>query len=158
MRHQIGFLRARLPVVLDPVLRIGRTATPSGDPWRLPSHRDSRIQLLFGGTAAVYQAARALGLTGKDKVLVPAYNCGHEIEPFLRAGAQVGCYRVDERLDIDLGHLESMLDSTVRAVLVTHYFGFPQPVRAIRELCDRRGVALIEDCAQSHGAIRNSRL
>jgi hypothetical protein len=34
-------------------------------------------------------------------------------------------------------------------VLVTHYFGVPQPVRQIREICDRRGVALIEDCAHA---------
>jgi dTDP-4-amino-4,6-dideoxygalactose transaminase len=37
----------------------------------------------------------------------------------------------------------------VRAVLVTHFFGFAQPVAEIRVICDRWGALLVEDCAHA---------
>lgn len=149
MRHQLGFLREPVPVVLDPVARLAWPEKSTAETWRLPQRDGSRVLLTFGGTAALYQAALALQLAKGDRILVPAYNCGHEIEPLLRAGATVACYRIDEKFMVDLDHLQSLLDDSTRAVLITHYFGFPQPVRAIRELCDHRGIVVIEDCAHA---------
>jgi dTDP-4-amino-4,6-dideoxygalactose transaminase len=37
----------------------------------------------------------------------------------------------------------------VRALLLTHYFGFAQQVAPVREFCDARGIVLIEDCAHA---------
>ena len=37
----------------------------------------------------------------------------------------------------------------VRAILVAHFFGLPQPLAAIRQWCDQRGIRLIEDCAHA---------
>lgn len=135
-----------LAVRLDPVL-----LHPGPEPvrWSLPGLAQSRTLLTFHGTAAVYQAVRALRLAKGEKVLIPSYNCGHELEPVLRAGASVGFYRIDEALHVDLGDLAAAIDPSTRAVLVTHYFGFPQKIRAIRELCDRHGLSLIEDCAHA---------
>ncbi|MEO8464152.1 MAG: aminotransferase class I/II-fold pyridoxal phosphate-dependent enzyme [Gammaproteobacteria bacterium] len=147
MRHQLRILRHRLPVLLDPGLRAASVRAEAA--WRLPQRAESRVLYTFGGTAAVYQAVKALALTAGDKVLIPAYNCGHEIEPVLRAGAGVAFYRVDGNMRIDLEHLEAAVDGQTRAVLVTHYFGFPQAISAIRELCDRHRLALIEDCAHA---------
>jgi perosamine synthetase len=103
----------------------------------------------FSGTAAIYQGARALKLTANDRVLCPAYNCGHEIEPLLRQKVSVGFYSVNRQLEIGLSDLEKRIDRQTRAVLVTHYFGFPQPLGTIRELCDAHGLYLIEDCAHA---------
>ena len=47
----------------------------------------------------------------------------------------------------DLEDIESRLDDRVRALLVTHYFGFPQDISEIRSFCDRHDLILIEDCA-----------
>lgn len=40
----------------------------------------------------------------------------------------------------------------VRAVIVVHLYGQPGDILAIRDLCRQHGLALIEDCAQAHGA------
>jgi dTDP-4-amino-4,6-dideoxygalactose transaminase len=39
--------------------------------------------------------------------------------------------------------------SGVRAIVVVHYFGLPQPMTAIRRFCDERTITLIEDCAHA---------
>ena len=107
------------------------------------------LHYLYSGTAAIYQAAKAQGWDKEDEVLCPAFNCGHEIEPLLRAGVSVSCYTVGKDLQIDLESLENTITSRTRAVLIIHYFGFPQPIREIRKICDNKGVLLIEDCAHA---------
>jgi dTDP-4-amino-4,6-dideoxygalactose transaminase len=56
-------------------------------------------------------------------------------------------YRVHADASVDLADLAEKIAPGVRAVMDTHYFGFPQEMAPIRALCDARGVALIEDCA-----------
>jgi len=117
-----------------------------------------RVVTTFSGTAAIYQAGKSLRLPEGATVLVPSYNCGHEIEPFLRLGLRVECYRVMADLQIDLADVERRMRKSAGALLITHYFGFGQPLEAIRALCDRHGVMLIEDCAHalfSDNAARN---
>lgn len=46
----------------------------------------------------------------------------------------------------DLGR---RIGKRTRAVLCTHYFGFPQALKALRALCDEHSVYLIEDCAHA---------
>ena len=45
----------------------------------------------------------------------------------------------------------------VKALLAAHYFGIPQPMKRVREFCDRRGIALIEDCAHSIFGVSDGR-
>ncbi len=107
------------------------------------------VVLTFCGSGAIYQAARLLSLSAADNVLCPAYNCGHEIEPFLRNKAAVKLYSVCDDLRADVAHIAQLIDRNTRAVLVTHYFGFPQPMEQIRKLCDLHDLVLVEDCAHS---------
>jgi len=111
--------------------------------------RSDRVLLTFSGSAAIFQAARALELGAGATVLCPSYNCGHELEPLLRNGASLRFYAVDRQLRIDLEDLRSKIDPSVRGVLVTHYFGFPQDLGPVRPLCDENDLRLIEDCAHS---------
>jgi perosamine synthetase len=97
----------------------------------------------------VHQAFRALDLPAGSTVLCPSYNCGHEIEPILRLGLRVQCYRVGGDLQADLYDIARRLDDDVRAIVLTHYFGFAQPLAELRALCDRHGIRLVEDCAHA---------
>ena len=119
-----------------------------------PFNRE-QLHYLYSGTAAVYQGVKAQGWGEDDEILCPAFNCGHEIEPLLRAGVSVSCYNIGKDLQIDLESLENKITRQTRAVLIIHYFGFPQPIHEIREICNKKDVLLIEDCAHalfsSHG-------
>lgn len=105
--------------------------------------------LTYSGTSASYQAFKALHLGRGSTVLCPSYNCGHEIEPLLRLGLAVDCYRVSADLQIDVEDVAKRLRHGVKALMVTHYFGFAQSLTELRQLCDRHGVYLIEDCAHA---------
>lgn len=138
------------PVRMQPVLPLAKALGLGTRRGPRPFPLDQpRLLPTFSGTAAVAQAFRALDLPPGATVLCPAYNCGHEIEPLLRLGLRVRCYRVGPDLQADLDDLERRLRPDVRAVLVTHYFGFAQPLPELRDLCDRHGLRLVEDCAHA---------
>lgn len=144
-----------LPLRIQPVLPFA--AALGGQPHHesLPFPLDQpRLVLTYSGTAAVYRAFRALRLPAGATVLCPSYNCGHELEPILRLGLKVRCYRVTSNLETDLHDLERRITADVKAVLVTHFFGFGQSLEALRTLCDRHSLALVEDCA--HALLSNN--
>jgi perosamine synthetase len=101
----------------------------------------------FWARNALYYALRVLGLPPGTHVLLPSYLCTAAIEPFLLFGASVEFYDLGTDLSPDFADLESRIRPETGAVLAVHYFGFPAPIGRLRELCDRRGIRLIEDCA-----------
>jgi perosamine synthetase len=103
----------------------------------------------YQGRNAIALFCRLIGLRPGDEVLAPAYNCGAEIHPFVRAGARIVPYDVDARLQIDTERLAGSLNGSTRVVYVTHYFGFGQRLDRLAEVCKTRGVFLVEDCAQA---------
>jgi dTDP-4-amino-4,6-dideoxygalactose transaminase len=97
---------------------------------------------------------KALGISSGDKVLLPAYNCGVEIDPFKHFGIETGYYRIYKNLQIDLDDLLQRIDGGVKAILITHFLGFPQPINEIKKICTEKKLCLIEDCA--HAFLSNS--
>ncbi len=123
--------------------------------WRFPIAKNTVEDVYSGmtvckvesGTSAI---ALALGLSGIDslsEVLVPAYNCKSMREPVWVHGAQDVLYAVHADLSIDIADVESKLTARSKAILVPHFFGFPQPMRDIKRLCAENDLTLIEDCA-----------
>ncbi|SFU46937.1 DegT/DnrJ/EryC1/StrS family aminotransferase [Pseudoduganella namucuonensis] len=144
----------RLPVLSLAAFRRAR----AGAPPALPSLLDAgAVRLVTSGRVAIALALRELGVGPGDSVLVPAYHSPSMVPPVLWRGARPVFYRVDAAAAVDLADLDARLDGTVKAVMVTHYFGFPQDMGTIRAWCDRHGVALLEDCAHSffgrHGGL-----
>lgn len=106
-----------------------------------------RACLTYLGRNAVWQAVRILGLNPGDEVLVPAYNCGSEIDPLIHYGLTVVPYRVSRSAQVDLKDIHRRITKKTKAVYVTHYFGFPQQLKPIMHFCQSMGLSLIEDCA-----------
>jgi dTDP-4-amino-4,6-dideoxygalactose transaminase len=102
---------------------------------------------LFWARNALYHGLIALGVSSGDTVLVPSFHCATAVEPILKCGAKVTFYNIRRDCLPDFGDIESKIDDKTRAVLAIHYFGFPQPIRKLQELCKERQLYLIEDCA-----------
>ena len=58
---------------------------------------------------------------------------------------------------MDPDGVEAALGPQTAAVVPVHLYGRPAPMREIRQLCDRAGVAVLEDAAQAHGATLGGR-
>jgi len=108
----------------------------------------SLVYFSYFARNSVWFATKMLELEGNE-VLVPAYHHGVEIEALVDAGAMPRFYRVGPRWNVDLGDVERKIGPRTRALYLTHYAGFPGPVEEMRDLADRHGLALIEDCALS---------
>src|SRR5262245_3317846 len=129
--------------------RLGWNAlNPLARRWPLPAPLGVKPTFhLFWARNALYHGLRLLGLGPGDRVLVPAFHCSSLVEPILSCGASVDFYNIQRDCSPDFGDLETQIVGTTRAILVIHYFGFPGPIQRFRDLCDERGLALIEDCA-----------
>lgn len=109
------------------------------------------------GTDALELSLRALDIGIGDRVAVVANAAMYGTSTVLACGAEpvfVDVLGEDGTMDPD--SLRIALEAApVRAVIVTHLYGQLARIEAISALCKSHGAALIEDCAQSHGA-RNS--
>jgi dTDP-4-amino-4,6-dideoxygalactose transaminase len=109
-------------------------------------------RLVTSGRVAIALALRALGVGADDTVLLPAYHSASMVPPVLWRSAKPLFYRVKPDAQADLEHIAALLCSAprVRVLVATHFFGFPQPLAALRALCDAHGIALLEDCAHAY--------
>jgi dTDP-4-amino-4,6-dideoxygalactose transaminase len=122
-----------------------------------PSFADGSSYSVFSGRNAIYLSLKMLGVPPQSEILVPSFICRAAVDPLLSFGVNVSFYPVSRRCEVDPADLERRIGPATRAVLVVHYFGFPQPMQSIRELCDTKGVRLIEDCAHVLAGVVNGK-
>jgi dTDP-4-amino-4,6-dideoxygalactose transaminase len=100
---------------------------------------------------AIYHLFKALqAVTPSVTVLVPDYNSGNEVLALQAAGATLHFYRIGRDMQPDLEDIERLCRLHDPDVLyVIHYLGWPQPLADLKEICRRRTMLLVEDCALS---------
>ena len=103
----------------------------------------------LSGRSAIALALRACGVQAGDRVLVPTYHCPSMIAPVVGIGAQPAFYPIVATGAPDLRWIQRQDLHGVRAILVAHHFGLPQPMASLRSFCDDSTIALIEDCAHA---------
>ncbi|MGV8174940.1 MAG: DegT/DnrJ/EryC1/StrS family aminotransferase [Methanothrix sp.] len=105
------------------------------------------------GTVALDLAVKALGLEKGSEVITPAFTFIATANCALYQGLCPVFADVDERtFNIDPDDLAERITERTRAVIGVHLYGQPFDLSAVREICQDRNIALIEDCAQAHGA------
>jgi len=82
---------------------------------------------------------------------MPPSLCDAILHPFAARGVGIKHYALDGNLGTVPSALEDVVDSTVRAVYVIHYYGFPSAMEPLRKFAENRGLLLIEDCALALG-------
>jgi dTDP-4-amino-4,6-dideoxygalactose transaminase len=105
------------------------------------------------GTDALYLALRALGIGPGDEVVTVANAGIYGANAILQTGAQPVFVDVDPRTHtLDTARLETVLTPRTRAVLPVHLYGRVCDMHAIRRIAAVNDLAIVEDCAQAHGA------
>jgi dTDP-4-amino-4,6-dideoxygalactose transaminase len=102
------------------------------------------------GTAALHVALWALGVKAGDEVIVPGNTFIATAEAVSLTGATpvfVDCET--QYFNLDPSKIESTITAKTKAVMAVHLYGQPAQLDRIKEITDRHGLFLIEDCAQS---------
>jgi len=99
------------------------------------------------GRAAIYQALMQLNLPAGTTVLVPTYHCPTMVAPVLLAQHNVAFFGIRDDGLPKLDTIDIAIAGKSKAMLVSHYFGLPNSLAEVRQWCNERGIALIEDCA-----------
>lgn len=142
-------------VPIKPILSMasfgrGRSRIPAIDDFGFASYVTS-------GRSAIALALRDLGVKHGDEVLIPAFHCTSMVEPVVWVGATPVFFRIEPTMQVDFDDIKHKITPRTRVLLVTHYFGFPQPIAQIRSLCDQYRIALIEDCAHAYFGVHNGK-
>jgi len=109
------------------------------------------------GTDAVQLALRAVGVQPGDEVISVSHTAVATVSAIDWIGAvpilvdiDPTTYTVDPQKVEDT--LKHMLPRQVKALVAVHLYGHPADMAALTPIAERYGVALLEDCAQAHGA------
>lgn len=114
---------------------------------------------LNSGTAAIHLALRVVDVGPGDEVIIPAITFASVANSVLYQGATpvfVDCKR--DNWNIDPECIESAITSKTKAIMPVHLYGVPCDIKPIVEIAQRANLPVIEDCAEAHGAERDSQL
>jgi dTDP-4-amino-4,6-dideoxygalactose transaminase len=110
------------------------------------------------GTAALHLALLAFGVGPGDEVITVSHTFIATAEAISAAGATPVFVDIDpDTYLMDTARLAAAITSRTRAIIPVHLYGQVADMHAIRAIADQRGIPVVEDACQAHGAIYEER-
>lgn len=103
------------------------------------------------GTGALEVALAAMGIGPGDEVILTAWSWIACYTAIVRVGARPVLAEIDASLNLDPAELGRLATPRTKAVLIVHYQGVAADMDRIVLEAHRRGIFVLEDCAQSLG-------
>ncbi|WP_296623082.1 DegT/DnrJ/EryC1/StrS aminotransferase family protein [Marivirga sp.] len=105
-------------------------------------------------TDALEIILRSLGVQKGDEILTTSFSWFSEASVIKLVDAKVVFCDIDmDHFGIKFSELEEKISPKTKAVILPHLFGLIHPeIEKIAAICSEKGIVLIEDCAQAHGA------
>ena len=105
------------------------------------------------GTVALHLALVALGIGPGDEVIVPDLTFAATINAVLYCGATPVIVDVDRQTwCMSLESVKHACTAQTKAIIPVHLYGRPAEIGPIAEFARSRRIAVVEDCAEAHGA------
>lgn len=105
------------------------------------------------GTTALHLALLALEVGPDDEVIVPTLTFVASANAVTYCGATPVFVDSEPRSwNLDPNKLEELITPRTKAIMAVHIYGQPAEMDAIQALARDRGIAVVEDSAQAHGA------
>jgi dTDP-4-amino-4,6-dideoxygalactose transaminase len=108
--------------------------------------------LTSSATAALWMIMRALGVQPGDEVLAPSHTAFPTIEAICFAGATPVFVDADDYYTFDVKDAAARVTPRTVGMVPVHLYGQPVDLPAVQDLAQRRGLWVLEDCAQAQGA------
>jgi dTDP-4-amino-4,6-dideoxygalactose transaminase len=109
------------------------------------------------GTEALHLILRALGVGAGDEVIVPGNTFIATAQAVWCCGATPVLVDCDEHATIDVAAAAAAVTARTKAIMPVHLYGQPADMDPLLALARDRGVFVIEDAAQAHGAAYRGR-
>jgi perosamine synthetase len=105
------------------------------------------------GTAGLHLLVHMAGIGPGDEVITSPLSFDASANCFLFEGATPVFADVDEQTwNLDPAAVEAALSRRTKAIVAVDMFGYPCELAPLMELCERRGITLIQDSAEALGA------
>jgi len=104
------------------------------------------------GTDALEIALEAADLPRGSEVIVPANSFIATGEAVTRAGLKVVFADVEDYYNISPETIGKVVSQNTSAIIPVHLYGHPCDMAGIMDVAQQKGLRVIEDCAQAHGA------
>ena len=119
----------------------------------------NRCAGVANGLDALHLALKALGVGAGDEVIVPSNTYIATWLAVSQCGATPVPVEPDPRTyNIDATRIEAALSPRTRALLPVHLYGQPADMDAINAVASKHKLAVLDDCAQAHGARYKGRM
>ncbi|MDA3502670.1 MULTISPECIES: DegT/DnrJ/EryC1/StrS family aminotransferase [Acinetobacter] len=113
---------------------------------------------LANGTVALDVALKALGIGAGDDVIVTSRTFLASASSIVTAGANPIFADVElDSQNISRRTIEAVLTDNTKAIICVHLAGWMCDMDPIMQLAEEKGIYVIEDCAQAHGAMYKGR-
>jgi dTDP-4-amino-4,6-dideoxygalactose transaminase len=161
-KAHIAPLRAEIETAIARVLDSGRFILgPEGEAFERELARELGSKdavAVANGTEAIELALEALGVGPGHEVVTSPLSAAFTALAVLRTGARPVFADLDpETLNISSAAVERALTPRTKALLPVHLYGHPADLDPLLDLARRRGIFLVEDACQAHGALYKGR-
>lgn len=119
----------------------------------------SYIGVRFGigvgsGTEALHLALMACGIVKDDEVITVSHTAVATVAAIQLCGAAPVLVDIDpDTYTINTKQVEEAITKKTKAIIPVHLYGHPSDMERISKIARRYGLKVVEDCAQSHGAV-----
>lgn len=105
------------------------------------------------GTDAIYLCLKALNLKKNDEIIIPAMTWKSTLTSVINNNLKPVLVDInDKNPNMDLNDLKKKITKKTKVIIVVHLYGNPGEIYKIKKIIRGKGIKIIEDAAQAHGA------